>query len=127
VHGNANIGSEKRHETRRAAFAQRPADPQRHVRSRRYRQEQNGNGEGGKCWQAWNEIHRGTHEIWRLPLLNAISRFCQCFCAVVYWCESRRNIKIATAQNAQFFRKLVKAAEYSVCQRESGGRFSTMS
>lgn len=38
-----------------------------------------------------------------------------------------RNFQIAAAPWRQFLRKLVKAAEYSVCQRESGGRFWTIS
>jgi hypothetical protein len=79
MHGDADIGSDQRHEARRPAFAQRAADPERHVRPRRHRQKQNGNGEGDQCWQARNEIHRGTRKIWRMRLLNAVSCFCQCF------------------------------------------------
>jgi hypothetical protein len=41
--------------------------------------------------------------------------------------ESRRNFQSAAAPGDQFLRKLVKAAEYSVCQRDSGGRLWTMS
>jgi hypothetical protein len=41
--------------------------------------------------------------------------------------DSRRNFQSAAASGDQFLRKLVKAAEYSVCQRDSGGRFWTMS
>jgi len=62
VHGDADIGSYQGHEARRPAFAQGAADPERHVRTRRYRQEKDGDGEGDQCWQAWNEIHRGTRK-----------------------------------------------------------------
>ncbi|MOA17236.1 hypothetical protein D3C78_1374870 [compost metagenome] len=40
--------------------------------------------------------------------------------------NSRRTFQ-ARRLKVQFFKKLVKAAEYSVCQRDSGGRFWTMS